>query len=146
MGLFSRKKKKIDASDIGFALGCANGAIGFGSSGTSTDALQSLGFKVNDYRSETEKQAERDAGKSLDEPLEQYANDIVNAFATYDGNSVASDNATKAKVRPIGEKLNNNEQQLRVFHRALHIAKTRNVSISTMSMERFWEGCGGWQP
>ena len=128
-----------------FALGCANGAIGFGSSGSSTEALQSLGFKVNDFRSETEKQAEKDANQPLDAPLEQYANDIVNAFANYNGNSVASDNATKAKVRPIGEKLNNNEKQLRVFHRALHIAKTRNVRISTSSMERFWEGCGGWQ-
>ncbi|MCL1795912.1 MAG: hypothetical protein FWG37_03365 [Clostridia bacterium] len=145
MGLFSKRKKKIDASDIGFALGCADGAIGFGSSGTPADALQRLGFQVRDFRSETEKQAERDAGNPLDEPLEQYANDIVNAFANYNGNSVASDSATKAKLRPIGEKLNNNEKQLRVFHRALHIAKTRNIRISTASMERFWEGCGGWQ-
>ena len=144
MGLFKRKKK-ITADDIGFALGVSNGAIGFSSSGTSANAFESLGFKVNDYRSETEKNAEKNAGQPLEQDLEQYANDIVNAFANYDGNSTASDNATKAKVRPIGEKLDNNEKQLRVFHRALHIAKSRNIYISTSSMERFWEGCGGWQ-
>lgn len=144
MGLFKRKKKPT-ADDIMFALGTANGAIGFSSAGTSTNNLESLGFKVNDYRSETEKNAEKNAAQPLESELEQYANDIVNAFATYDGNSVTSDNATKAKIRPIGEKLNNNEKQLRVFHRALHLARNRNIYISTSSMERFWEGCGGWQ-
>jgi len=144
MGLF-RRKKKPTVDDIMFALGTANGAIGFGSSGTSASSLENLGFKVNDYRSETEKNAEKNAVQPLEPELEQYANVIVNAFSAYDGNSIASDNATKAKVRPIGEKLNNNEKQLRVFHRALHIAKNRNIYISTSSMERFWEGCGGWQ-
>ena len=142
MGLFSRKKKP-NAEDIKFAIGTAGGAIGFGSS---ADAFKSLGFQVMDYRSETEKNAEKNAGQSLEAPLEQYANDIVNAFANYDGNSVASDNVTKAKVRTIGEELDDNEKQLRVFHRAQHIAQSRGIRISTASMERFWEGCGGWQP
>ncbi len=152
MGLFSRKKKKKpDASDITFAVNTAGGAIGFGSSGSSgssgstADMWKSLGFQVNDFRSETEKNAEKSAGIALEEPLEQYAKDIVSAFATYDGNSMASDNATKAKVRPIGEKLDNNERQLRVFHRAVHLGNARNIRINTSAMERFWEGFGGWQ-
>ena len=114
-------------------------------SGSQADMWKNLGFAVTDYRSETEKKAEKEAYKSLESPLEQYAIDIVNAFASYDGNSMASDIATKAKVRPIGEKLDNNQKQLLVFHRAKQIAQSRGVYISTSSMERFWEGCGGWR-
>ena len=139
MGFFSKLFSKNKSNNYS-----SQSTPTFGS-GSSADMWKSLGFTVTDYRSETEKNAEKNAAQPLEVPLEQYANDIVNAFANYDGNSVASDNATKAKVRPIGEKLNNNEKQLRVFHRAQNIAQSRGIRISTASMERFWEGCGGWQ-
>lgn len=139
MGLFKNLFKKKDAQSNN------NSSIGFSSSGSTTDMWNSLGFKVNDYRSETEKNAEKSASQPLEAPLEQYANDIVAAFAGYDGNSTASDQATKAKVRPIGEKLNDNTKQLQVFHRAVFLAGNKGIRISTSSMERFWEGCGGWQ-
>jgi hypothetical protein len=114
--------------------------------GSPADTFAGMGFKVMDFRSETEKQAEKQADAPLEEPLEKYANDIVDVFADYDGNSVTSDNAAKQKIKPIGEMLNNNEKQLRVFHRAKYIAQKRNIYISSSSMERFWEGCGGWRP
>ena len=113
--------------------------------GTSTDAFEKAGFKVMDFRSDTEKQAEKEAGQPLEEPLEKYANDIVDVFANYDGNSTVSDDAAKSKIRPIGEKINDNKLQLQVFHRAVFIGNTRNIRINTTTMERFWNGCGGWQ-
>jgi len=136
MGLFDFFKKKSSQSESDYSSF---------DTGSQADMWKNLGFTVTDFRSETEKNAEEEAYKPLEAPLEQYANDIVNAFANYDGNSMASDIATKAKVRPIGEKLDNNEKQLRVFHRAKQIAQHRSIYISTSSMERFWEGCGGWQ-
>ena len=96
---------------------------------------EQMGFQVNDYRSDTEKQAEKDAARPLAAELERYANDVVNAFARGDN----------TKVRAIGEKLNDNKKQLQVFHRAAAIGASRGVHITSRAMERLWEGCGGWQ-
>jgi len=138
-------EQRPDPNDLMSALSLANGAIGFSSSGSSTDAFRSMGFKVMDFRSETEKQAEKSAHLPLESELEVYANEIADAFVEYDGSSIFAEEKTKAKVRPIGEKLNDNEKQLSVYHRAVAIAASRGIRISSSTMERFWEGCGGWQ-
>ena len=109
------------------------------------DAFSALGFTVRDFRSETEKQAEQKANQPLEPELERYASEVADAFTNYDGSSLYAESATRSKVRPIGEKLNNNEKQLRVYHRAVVIAASRGIRISSSTMERFWEGCGGWQ-
>jgi len=137
--------QSANANDLMSALSLANGAIGFSSSGSSAAALSNMGFTVRDFRSETEKQAEKNAHLPLEPELEGYANEIADAFANYDGSSVYSESPTKSRIRPIGEKLNDNDKQLRVFHRAVAIAASRGIRISSSTMERFWEGCGGWQ-
>lgn len=94
-----------------------------------------------DMRSNSEKRVAAGASKALREPLEGYAKEIVKLFQTYPGMY-----EREPKLRAIGEKMNDNDKQMRVAYRSQYLAAQAGLGdrFSTRYLEYAWEGLGGW--
>lgn len=100
------------------------------------------GKPVYDLRSETEKEAENKANAPLPEPLESYANQIVKLFIDY-----PDMDTREPKLRVIGERMDDNVQQLRVAQRSRYLAGVAGIGneFSLRYLEYAWDGLGGWR-
>ena len=103
-------------------------------------------MKVVDLRSEKERNTEKNASEPLKKPLENYAQEILALFE-----EEMSFDSREAKLRKIGEKMNDHDKQMQVAYRANYLCREAyskgNKNCSEFSMrvlEYAWDGIGGW--
>ena len=97
-------------------------------------------------RSNVEKEAQRNASKPLQTPLESYAQEIL---ALYEKGLPYK--SLEQKLRIIGEKMNDHDKQMYVAHRANYLCQEAYCNgnkncreFSLRSLEFAWDGIGGW--
>lgn len=115
--------------------------VGDGESKNVSASYYVNGKPVYDLRSEAEKEAESEASTPLPEPLESYANQIVKLFIDY-----PDMDTREPKLRAIGERMDDNVQQIRVAHRSQYLASAAGIGnmFSLRYLEYAWDGIGGW--
>ena len=101
---------------------------------------------VMDLVDSEEKQLMAQALQPLSTEYEQYAEEIVSAFAGYQayGNNAESFAELKTKIRPIGERINNGDMQRLIAYRAMLIGRSKGIKVYDQELELIWEGIGGW--
>ena len=101
---------------------------------------------IIDLRSNTEKDAEKIASKPLQKPLESYAQEILALFE-----KGLPSNTLEQELRKIGEKMDDNDEQIYVAYRAKYLCREALLNgnkncgeFSIRSLEYAWDGLGGW--
>jgi hypothetical protein len=76
----------------------------------------------------------------LQDCLEDYAAQVAKAFREVEISSIR-----RARIRRIGEALDDNISQLLVCHRAVYLNRGSDKPVVIREMEYYWDGCGGWR-